>query len=179
MNTYTPKIGSMGEPWMQRDPQGGWVSLADHEEAMRQANADPNDIAWVSPPPEKVDHYMMITYAEHLENKSMRQELADCKRLIADHCDDEEKVRAILKEFDRSDTYGSDGSIVLAERAAEALKQARADRDVLAAEVWGWRAAFLTWNANPKPNAFFYDPYKAINATDASAALDRAKGGGA
>lgn len=64
-----------------------------------------------------------------LNAHELAEALKNARQLISDHCDDEEKVRAILKEFDRSDSYGSDGSIVLAERAAEALRQARADRD--------------------------------------------------
>jgi len=64
-----------------------------------------------------------------LNAHELAEALKAARRLIADHCQDEEKVRAILKEFDRSDSHGSDGPIELAERAAEALKAARADRD--------------------------------------------------
>lgn len=65
----------------------------------------------------------------------LAEALKAARQLIADHCQDEEKVRAILAEFDRSDSYGSDGPIELAERAAEALRQARAERDQLRANI--------------------------------------------
>lgn len=102
----------------------------------------------------------------------LAEALKAARQLIDDHCADEEKVRAILAEFDKSDTHGSDGPIELAERAAEALKQARADRDVLAYEVRKWRTT-------DKENG----DWLAIGMgccmdTDVSGALSRVNGGG-
>ncbi len=65
-----------------------------------------------------------------------------------------------------------------AERAEREAREAKADATVLADEVRKWRAAFSTWNANPKPNALFHDPHRAIDATDASGALTRNSAGG-
>jgi hypothetical protein len=118
-------------------------------------------------------------------------ELANARQLISDHCDDEEKVRAILKEFDKSDSHGSDGPIELAERAAESLRQARADRDVLAANVKAWRRRDVAitdwktlqpWGRTDNPQyvemlAATVEVNDCDAATDASGALTRAGGG--
>jgi hypothetical protein len=65
----------------------------------------------------KIDQLDAQLAAERARADSLAAELANARQIISDHCDDEEKVRAILKEFDKSDSHGSDGPIELAERA--------------------------------------------------------------
>ncbi len=197
MNTYTPKVVSMGEPWMMKDPNGGWVSLVDHQEALRQANADPNDIPLNTPPPEKVDHYKLVPVAEW---DKLHDDLAALRRLAVDHHAEAAKLRAALEQARaqladanraKADAQASmnmyhdawlrelGGKLIPKTHRIDALVLTTQllvkDRDVLAAEVRAWRkwkseyhAAALTESVTA---ARLPD---ARAATDASGALDRA-----
>jgi hypothetical protein len=125
------------------------------------ANADPNDLTFNTPPPKKVDHFKMVPVAEWER----------LTRAAKDHDSDDATIRTILAEFDTPQPEGELMVVQLVVRAAAALKQARADRDVLAAEVRGWRRITMGqgWIGTLPVGVMF--------ETDASGALNRAGGG--
>lgn len=171
-------------------PASLYARIVELEAQLAAANADPNDMDLVSPPPEKVETFKMVPVAEW---ERINTELVAAKSTMdlmetelrnnaTDWADTDTGVRKCLAEFDNVGPYGYGMTPIemLAERAAAALKQASADRDVLAAEVRASHKKIVSTEGGFIVMGSLEDSLNLHNAraaTRASAALNRAGGG--